>query len=86
MKVTVSVPTLRQLTGPGGHPLVITADGRRLQSPPVEHLAFYLTLGVFAAAEVIEWPVALALSAGHILTGMTSRPGLSGIGQGLEAA
>jgi hypothetical protein len=86
MKVTVSVPRLGQVAEPGGHPIVITADGRRLQTPPVEHLVFYLTLGIFAAAEVIEWPVALALSAGHILTGLTSRPGLSELGQGLEAA
>lgn len=86
MKVTVSVPRLAQLTGPGGHPLVITADGRRLQTPPVEHLTFYLALGIFAAAEVIEWPVALALTAGHFLSGMTNRPGLSEFGEALGEA
>ena len=86
MKVTVSVPTAGQLARPGGHPFVITADGRRLQTPPVEHLTFYLALGIFAATEVIEWPVALAVSVGHYLSGLTSRPGLRGLGEGLEEA
>ena len=86
MKVTVSIPSRAQLGGPGGHPILITADGRRLQTPPVEHLTFYLALGIFAAAEIIDWPVALVLGAGHVLSGLTNRPGLSELGEGLEAA
>jgi hypothetical protein len=86
MKITVSLPTLAQVTGPGGHPLVITADGRRLETPPVEHLTYYLALGTFAATEIIEWPVALALASGHFLSRLTHRPALSELGEGLEAA
>lgn len=82
MQLTVSIRTVRG----GGHRLLFSADGKRLETPPVEHLGFYLTLGIFAAADVIEWPVALALTAGHALSGLTNRPGLRQIGEGLEAA
>lgn len=82
MQLTVSIRTARG----GGHRLLFSADGKRLETPPVEHLSYYLTLGIFAAANVIEWPVALALTAGHVLSGLTHRPELREIGQGLEAA
>jgi len=85
-KVTVSVPKAAQVVAPGGHPVVIIADGRRLQTPPIEHLTFYLTLGIFAAAEVIEWPVALAVTAGHLLSELTNRPGLSEFGEAIGEA
>lgn len=82
MKISVSLETRRG----GGHPVRISADGKRLETPPVEYLTFYLTLGAFAAAEIIEWPVALALSAGHILTGLTNRPGLQAFGEAVDEA
>ena len=64
-----------------GHPILITADGIRVQTPPVEHLAFYVGVGALAAAEIIEWPVALVLTAGHILIGLTNRPALKELGE-----
>ncbi|ANI42748.1 hypothetical protein MYVA_5720 [Mycolicibacterium vaccae 95051] len=39
----------------------------RVQLPRPEQLAFYATLGVLAAVEIIEWPVALVVAAGHLL-------------------
>lgn len=82
MKLSVSLETR-----PGrGHPLRFAADGRAVETPPVEHLAFYLTLGIFASAEIIEWPVALALSASHVLAGLTNRPGLQSFGEALGEA
>lgn len=77
----MTIPRFSVLTVRGGHPIVITADGIRVQTPPVEHLAFYAGVGALAAAEVIEWPVALVLTAGHILIGLTSRPALSELGE-----
>jgi hypothetical protein len=68
----------------GGHRILITADGTQLETPPVEHLAFYIGLGALAAAEIIEWPVALALATGHILIGLTNRPALKELGEALE--
>ena len=35
---------------------------RRLETPPVEQLAFYTGVGLMAAADIIEWPVALVLT------------------------
>ena len=39
----------------------------RVRIPRPEQLAFYGALGALAAIEIIEWPVALALAAGHAL-------------------
>jgi hypothetical protein len=82
MKLSVSLETSRF----GGHPVRFAADGRAVETPPVEHLAYFLTLSVFAAAEVIEWPVALALGAGHFLTGLAHRPALNALGEALDEA
>lgn len=68
----------------GGHRILITADGKQLETPPVEHLAFYVGLGALAAAEIIEWPVAVALAAGHVLIGLTHRPALKELGEALD--
>lgn len=35
--------------------------------PRPEELAYYVGLTVLAAAEIIDWPVALVLAAGHAL-------------------
>jgi len=40
----------------------------RVQIPPAEELAYYVGLAVLAAAEIIEWPVALVVAATHALT------------------
>lgn len=68
----------------GGHRILITADGTRLETPPVEHLVFYVALGAIAAAEIIEWPVALAMGIGHLLIGLTNRPALKELGEALD--
>ncbi|MEU6587407.1 hypothetical protein [Nocardia sp. NPDC046763] len=39
----------------------------RVRIPRPEQLAYYGALGVLAAAEIIEWPVALILATGHWL-------------------
>lgn len=70
----------------GGHRIVVSADGVRLETPPVEHLAFYVGLGALTAVNVIELPVALALIVGHLLVDLTGRPGLEALGEALEEA
>ena len=77
-------PTFSIVTAKGGHRIRMTADGTRLETPPVEHLAFYVGVGAMAAAEIIEWPVALVLMTGHILTGLTNRPALKDLGEALN--
>jgi hypothetical protein len=64
---------------------LITADGTQLETPPVEHLAFYAGLGALAAAEIIEWPVAMVLAVGHVLIGLTHRPALRELGEAIDA-
>ena len=70
----------------GGHRILIIAGETRLETPPVEHLAFYAGLGALAAIEVIEWPVALTLGVGHFLIGLTNRPALKELGEVLDEA
>lgn len=40
----------------------------RVGVPPPEKLAFYGALGLLAAVEIIDWPVAVALGIGHAVT------------------
>lgn len=40
----------------------------RVAVPPPKQLAFYGVLAGLAAAQVVEWPVAVALGVGHALT------------------
>ena len=77
-------PTFSISSSRGGHRILITADKTELETPPVEHLAFYLGLGALAAAEIIEWPIAVAMAAGHLLIGLTHRPALAALGEALD--
>lgn len=70
----------------GGHRVLVSTDGTQFETPPIEHLAFYVGLGALVAVEVVELPVALALTAGHVLLDFTRRPGLRSLGQALEEA
>ncbi len=70
----------------GGHRVVLTADRVRVETPPVEHLAFYVGLGALAALEIVEWPLALLLMAGHVLMDATNRPALNELGEAMEGA
>jgi hypothetical protein len=74
------------VTQHGGHRLLLSADSTHLETPPVEHLFFYLGLGALAGFEVIEWPLALLLMAGHALIDATNRPGLHALGEAMEEA
>ena len=79
-------PALSIVTAKGGHRIRLTADGASVETPPVEHLAFYAGVGLMAAAEIIEWPVALVLTTGHVLIGLTNRPALKELGEALDEA
>jgi hypothetical protein len=70
----------------GGHRVVLSLDGTRLETPPVEHMLFYVGLGTLAAMEIVEWPIALLLMTGHLLIDATNRPGLQELGEALEEA
>ncbi|WP_405428714.1 hypothetical protein [Micromonospora sp. NBC_00617] len=50
--------------------------------PPPDKIAYYAGLGVLAALQVIEWPTALVVTAGHLLADQH----LSGLVRGLGRA
>jgi hypothetical protein len=58
----------------------------RVRIPRPEQLAFYGALGALAAVEIIEWPVALALAAGHALIQNEHSRVAQEIGEALEDA
>ena len=77
--INVSIVTER-----GGHRALLNLNGMRLETPPVEHLVYYAGLGVLVAVEIVEFPVAAVLTVGHLLIGLTHRPGLESLGEVLE--
>lgn len=74
------------ITEKGGHRVLLTVDGREIETPPIEHLVFYAALAALVQVEVIELPIALALGIGHAILDLTRRPGLVALGEALEEA
>jgi hypothetical protein len=75
--------SVTMITEHGGHRVVLTADSVQLETPPLEHLVFYAGLGGLVAVGLLELPMALALTVGHLLIGITNRPGLEALGEAL---
>ncbi|MER6594664.1 hypothetical protein ABT214_22990 [Micromonospora purpureochromogenes] len=81
----------RQLSG--GQEMV-RAYTRRVQVPmmgevavpPPDKLAYYAGLGVLAALQVIEWPLALVVTAGHVLADQHMSGLAKGLGEALQSA
>jgi hypothetical protein len=77
---------MSMVTEHGGHRVRFDVDGNELETPPVEHLAFYVGVGVMVGLGLVELPIAAALTVGHLLIGLTNRPGLEALGDALEEA
>ncbi|MFG1935252.1 hypothetical protein ACGFK1_32085 [Mycobacterium sp. NPDC048908] len=58
----------------------------RMRIPRPEHLAYYGALGVLAAVEILDWPIALAIAAGHALTEQHHSRVAKEIGEAIEDA
>ncbi|KDE10379.1 hypothetical protein [Rhodococcus aetherivorans] len=58
----------------------------RISIPPPEQLAYLGGIGTLVALELLEWPVAVALTAGHLLAEAHHHRLLQGIGEALEEA
>jgi hypothetical protein len=54
--------------------------------PPPEQLAYVGGITALVAFEVIEWPVGLALAAGHVLASCSDNKIIQDFGQALESA
>jgi hypothetical protein len=66
----------------------VTLDvfGARLELPPPEQLAFLAGVGVLAALQIVEWPVAVVLAVGHQLAHSHHGRMLREFGEALEEA
>lgn len=58
----------------------------RVQIPPPEQLAYYGGIAALAAFELIDWPVALVITAGHLLASNHHNQVLEELGEALEEA
>jgi hypothetical protein len=58
----------------------------RVRLPHPQQLAYFGALGALAAAEIIEWPVALVLAAGHVLAENQHNKVAQELGEALEDA
>lgn len=54
--------------------------------PPPERLAYFAAIGVLAAIDLIEWPVALVIVTGHVLAAQRWSRVARGLGDALEEA
>lgn len=51
-----------------------------------EQLAYFAGITVLAACELIEWPIAVVIAAGHVLTEQRRNKTLHAFGEALEDA
>jgi hypothetical protein len=58
----------------------------RVTVPQPEQLAFYGGLAALAALQIVDWPVALAITAGHVLASQHHNRVLEQLGEALEEA
>ena len=70
----------------GGHRASISIDEATIETPPLEHLVYYIGIAVLVEVNIMELPVAAALVLGHLLIGLTHRPGLEALGEVIEEA
>ena len=56
----------------------------RTEIPRPEQLAYYGGLGILAAFELLDWPVALVIAAGHLLASNHHNRILEELGEAME--
>lgn len=57
-----------------------------VEVPPPEKVAFYAGMGVMAAVGLIDWPVAIVITAGHVLADQKMFSRIRGLGAAAEEA
>jgi hypothetical protein len=68
------------------HTVTLDVFGTRVELLPPEQLAFLAGVGILAAFEILEWPVALVLGIGHQLAHSHHGKVLREFGEALEEA
>ena len=61
-------------------------DVRTAEERHPEHVAWYVGLAVMAVFELIEWPVALIIAAGHEVAHRSRSRAIRKLAEGIEAA
>ena len=74
------------MTEKGGHRILININETNIETPPLEHLVYYAGIAVLVQVNIMELPIAAALVAGHLLIGLTHRPGLEALGEVITEA
>jgi hypothetical protein len=83
-----------QTRRPSRRPQAAPAPDRTITLPlihtsvpvPRSDLPYFAVVGALAALELIEWPVALVVAAGHALATRSRNPAARAAGEGAEAA
>jgi hypothetical protein len=58
----------------------------RIRIPRPEQLAYFGALSVLAAVEIIDWPIALVIAAGHVLVNNDHNRVAQEVGEALQDA
>jgi len=56
----------------------------QVQLPRPEQLAYYAGIGLLVALEVLDWPAAVVIAAGHVLTTQHHNRTIEELGEVLE--
>jgi hypothetical protein len=76
---------VQQVRAAQGFPVSLPVVGR-VSLPRPEQLAFYGGLAALAAVQIIDWPVAVAITTGHVLASQHHNRVLEELGEALEEA
>ncbi|MDQ6692563.1 MAG: hypothetical protein M3Z13_07330 [Candidatus Dormibacteraeota bacterium] len=68
-----------------GPSFTLPVTGIRVTLPPPAHLAWYVGVGIMAALEVVEWPVALVIAASHAIAQRTHDKTVANLAEGAES-
>ncbi|MFC7547224.1 hypothetical protein [Plantactinospora sp. GCM10030261] len=81
MSAPASITAMRRATRQVELPVLGT-----VAVPPPDKIAYYAGIGVLTALQVIEWPLALVITAGHLLADQHLSGLARGVGEALETA
>ena len=76
--------TKQTLATDSGPTLSLPGIGR-VTLPAPDRLAFYVGLGALAAADMVDWPVALIIAAGHVIHTRSRNRVVEGLAEGVES-
>jgi hypothetical protein len=64
--------------------IIVRVGDLRLELPPPDQLVFLTGLGILAALDLVEWPIALVVAVGHELARSHHGKALREFGEALE--